>query len=670
MDLETDGGQAAGLTVDEYHDDLEAHWSRNRLTRRSALRGALLGAGAIALVNFPSMKRAFAAGGGMSGLSGAVLVGRHVSFPGEGKNDPTNSIRITCQAIFPNGVKAASVAALIRFGTTAMYGSTVHADIVNLTGVVPNSPQGTLAGNQFFVKGLISKLKAGKTYHYRVELSDGTITGDGTFTTAPDRRGLGSSPVAGIAVPAPFTFTSFGDHGTNKTPTDPAFAYANNTAYTWPGGSFDDNYYSPTDPVLAYDPRPAETMTALVAAQNPAFHLVNGDVSYADPSGTGLPVDNTNASGSRGGAPAGKNAFDPYVWDVYLAQIEASASKIPWMISTGNHDMEALYGNHGYNGHLARFDMPQNGPSGCPSVYSFVYGNVGIISVDANDLSYEIPTNTGYSGGAQYAWVNSTLAAWRQDSTVDFIVMFMHHCAFSTSGAHASDLGVRSLVGVLADLYKVDLVLSGHNHQAERTNPIRGNASTAQTPDGTAFDSNVGTTYVTIGSAGRPRYLWQNGAGPVDTTGTTDRYRTHNTGAGAITSYATTKTFTGFGTTGTEPADWSQMRYLDYALARMDVVPAPAGSTTTLSLTIVADGDRNGPGGVAIDKVTLRRTAGAMAVVAPPADVPEVPLPIILPATAAVVLGGAAYYAHRFNRRQDELATAAPTAATPELGAG
>ncbi|MFT3853947.1 MAG: metallophosphoesterase family protein [Ilumatobacteraceae bacterium] len=606
------------LTVDEHHADLEAHWSRNRITRRSALRGALVGAGAVALVNFPATKQAFAQAGGTSGPSGAVLVGRHVAFPNDGRNDPTNSMRVTTQVIFPNGVNATGVRAFVRLGGNGGFGRRVDAELVNLTGVVPSSPQGTLAGNQFYAKALITGLEPGTTYRYRVELSDGTVTGDGTFTTAPDRRGLGRPAGWGHRVPGPFTFTSFGDHGTNVAPTDPAFAYTSNTPYTWAAGSFDDNYYNAADPVPAYDPRPAETMTALVAAQNPAFHLVNGDVSYADPSGTGLPVDNSKASGGHGGAPTGYNAYNPYVWDLYLAQIEASASKIPWMVSTGNHDMEALYGNHGYGGHLARLDLPQNGPSDCPSVYSFVYANVGIISVDANDLSYEIATNTGYSAGAQYDWVDRTLAAWRKDATIDFIVMFMHHCAFSTSGAHASDLGVRSLVGVLSDRYHVDLVLSGHNHQAERSNPIHGNTSTAQAPDGATFDANVGTTYMTIGSAGRPRYTWQNG-GTTDATGTTDRYRGHTSGDGATTSYATTKTFTGFGTTGTEAADWSQMRYLDYALARIDVVPAPAGRMTTMAVTVVADGDRATAGGVEIDRVTLTRVAGAGLAVGGPA---------------------------------------------------
>jgi hypothetical protein len=596
-------------SIDEYHSDLEAHWSRNRISRRTALKGALVGAGAIALTNFPSLKKSFAAGGGVSGPSGAVLVGRHVSFASGRDLDPTNSMRVTAQAIFPAGVVSTGLKAYVRVGQGGDL-QRVRADIVNLTGVVPNAPQGTLAGNQFYVKALLKDLRPGTSYTYRVELSDGTTTGDATFTTAPDRSGLGEDH--GKPVPAPFTFTSFGDHGTNTPPTDPTFAYSNATAYTWAKASFDDNYYSGTDPVLSYDPTPAITMTSLVAAQNPVFHLMNGDVCYADPSGSGLPVDDTLASGGHGRALPGTNAYNPYVWDVYLAQIESSASNIPWMIATGNHDMEALYGNHGYGGHTARLDMPQNGPSGCPSVYSFVYANVGVISVDANDLSYEIPTNLGYSGGAQYAWVESTLKAWRKDKSIDFIVMFMHHCAFSTSGAHASDLGVRALVGTLADRYQVDLVLSGHNHQVERTNPIRNNKSAVDAPDGSTVDGAVGTTYLTIGSGGRPRYLWQNTGHGLDTTGTSDRYRGRMSGDGANTAFVGTKTFTGVGTTGTEDVDWSQTRYLDYALARVDVVPAKLGTTTTMTVTVVADGDRmSNLGGVPIDSVVFTRTAGA-----------------------------------------------------------
>ena len=108
------------------------------------------------------------------------------------------------------------------------------------------------------------------------------------------------------------------------------------------------------------------------------------------------------------------------------------------------------------------------------------------------------------------------------------------------------------------------------------------------------------------------RYLWQNAGGTADTTGTTDRYRGRTAGAGATTSYTGVKTLTGVGTSAVENVDWSQTRYLDYALARVDVVPARFGHQTTMTVTVVADGDRvASKGGVPIDRIVLTRTAGA-----------------------------------------------------------
>lgn len=42
-----------------------------------------------------------------------------------------------------------------------------------------------------------------------------------------------------------------------------------------------------------------------------------------------------------------------------------------------------------------RLDFPGNGPSVCPGTYFFAYGNVGFISLDPNDVSYEITANLG-----------------------------------------------------------------------------------------------------------------------------------------------------------------------------------------------------------------------------------------------------------------------------------
>ena len=288
------------------------------------------------------------------------------------------------------------------------------------------------------------------------------------------------------------------------------------------------------------------------------------------------------------------------MWTTYFGLIERSAASTPWMFATGNHDMEALYddnqaggASHGYGGHAARLDLPRNGPSACPSVYTFRHGTVGVISLDANDLSTEIPTNAGYSGGAQTAWLRQTLAALRADAGVDWIVAFFHHCAFATSKSHASDAGVRAAVAPLFDEFSVDLVLQGHNHQYERTNPIRRGRSVVQAPDGaTVRPETDGTTYVCVGSGGRPRYSWLHGV--------TDRYR----GNPGPDSGVTVASYLALGEDAKQPdeVDWSQARYLDYAYVTVDVVPPPAGGGET-TLTVRATTDA----GTEIDRVALSR---------------------------------------------------------------
>ena len=507
--------------------------------------------------------------------------------------------------------RGAGSAAYVRYGTGWGSASAVEADIVNLIGAVPNSPQGTLAGNQFYVKALLTHLDPGARYSYRVELSDGTKTGEAIFTTAPDRRGLGDH--TGGAVPGPFTFTSFGDHGTNSSPTDPAFAYAMTTPYTWPNAIFDDNYYNPTDPVLAYDPTPAQTMTTLVADQQPRLppgerrRLLRRSERHRATGGQHQRL------GTHGGAPAGTNAYNPYVWDVYLAQIEAVASTIPWMISTGNHDMEALYGVHGYGGHPPGSTCRER-PVGLPVGLQLRLRQRRrdqhrrqrsvVRDPDEPRLQRRSPVLVGRDARSR---------AWRNDSTIDFIVMFMHHCAFSTSGAHASDLGVRALVGMLADKYQVDLVLSGHNHQTRADEPDpQAQRSALDAPDGTTFDATRGTTYLTVGFR-RPAAL------PV---------AEHRRRAGHDRHHRPL------------PQPHHSRRRDDELQRREDVhrrrhhrdrvrrlVADPLPRLRTCSprrrarplrphddddLTVVADGDRtSNVGGVPIDRVTLTRIAGA-----------------------------------------------------------
>jgi 3',5'-cyclic AMP phosphodiesterase CpdA len=57
---------------------------------------------------------------------------------------------------------------------------------------------------------------------------------------------------------------------------------------------------------------------------------------------------------------------------------------------------------------------------------------------------------------------------------VDWIVVQMHQCALSSSQTgNGSDLGIRQEWLDLFDRFEVDLVLNGHDHDYERSFPVR-----------------------------------------------------------------------------------------------------------------------------------------------------------------------------------------------------
>jgi hypothetical protein len=516
--------------------DEYAELHASRLSRlRVSRRGLVLGGGAAAAAGVVLGRQAFRSGGGVAGRHGLALSGRHLArAPDLGPA----GLRLTAQVLPPS--VPAGLRAVVDLGDgPGAYGTPVPARIVHLIG----------AGSQFYVKAELTGLRPGTAYHYRIRLSDGTATGDAHFVTAPAR---GSTE--------PFTFTAFADVGTNAPP--------------------GPNGYAPGDPVAARDPRPAWTQIDRMATQRPAFTLLAGDICYADRSGDGRP-----------------GAFDPYVWDAFLARIDGQAAYTPWMFATGNHDMEAVHGDHGYGGHAARLDLPADGPAGCPSVGRFTHANVGVVGLDANELSEEIRTNRGYSGGAQVRWLEDTLRSWRADPAIDFVVAFFHHCAYSTTREHASDGGVRDALAPLFDRYQVDLAVQGHNHVMERTDPIRAGRATRAAPDGATIEpARDGTTYLCIGSGGRARYSFP---APARFRGRPDPDR-------PVGSYV-------WRPGGREPetVTWSRTRYDGYAFLAVDVRPAGPGRTTTMTLRTLADAVPGRPEPYTeIDRVTLRRTAG------------------------------------------------------------
>jgi hypothetical protein len=617
----------------EQFEDWMAHLRRHPVSRRTVTEAPAGTAPAAAALDV-------AEAGMIAG--GFIVNGCHLSYG----NDPRTQMRVGGQLFNLNrydAVPPAAVRVWLEYGTGRSYGQRAGAEIRELLTHVPvwdGQPGAlrasrTLNADQFFVHARLDGLTPGTEYHYRFCYAAGREAGatrDATFLTAPDK------------VTEPFTFTAFGDQGIPGPTLDQDPSLQPESAWgMWNNGSFEAS--DPDDPATTKADTTSSVIKQIRRVRNLAngtparFNLQAGDLCYAQAKGDIQFI--INPDGPNGRQPSAGNTpqppqhgngwgyYDPWVWTSWLPMISRSAAAIPWMFATGNHDSELFstqvaadqatvdsYGKLGYGGLAQRLDLPSNGPAGCPSVYSFSYGNVGVISLDANELSWEFQGLTGYSDGAQARWLEDRLAAWRRDRDTDFIVAFFHECAFSTCSGHSSDGGVRSVLAPLFARYQVDLAVQGHNHVYERTNPLRYDAATgsavsgkqavALSPDEPAEvdPARDGTTYVVVGTAGTPRYGW-TGSGTTDRnfaagpgSGTTV---TAGTGAGATAGpWVTQADFS----KSCETVDWSQARYADYGFIALDVTPAPYGQRTTMTLRFINEQGRE------LDRVVFSRTAG------------------------------------------------------------
>ncbi|MFF1793905.1 purple acid phosphatase family protein [Kitasatospora sp. NPDC058263] len=470
-------------------------------------------------------------GGTADGVDGSLVapIGRHLAFGPE----PDTQFRVSWQV--PAPVKKP----FLRYGRNPWdLGHKVQAEVRAL-----HTPALTPTGqpvDQYYLHVALEDLQPDTTYYYGVghqgfdPASQQAISTLSAFRTAPSRDHRWGK------VYEPFTFTAFGDQGVS------AHAAGNDH---------------------------------VILAQNPAFHLHAGDICYADPAGSGQDAD--------------KSVYNARTWDDFLVQTETVASKVPWMVSYGNHDMEAWYSHHGYGGENNRFFLPDNGPDPrtVPGVYSFRYKNVGVISLDANDVSYEIPANLGISAGKQTAWLQRTLKDLRNDETVDFVVVFFHHCAFSTTHQHASEGGVREAWVPLFEKYRVDLVINGHNHVYERTDAILGNKVSKAVPSGATVEpATDGVVYVTAGAAGRSLYSFD----------APDTYEGHENRLDSVDTYH----FAKGGVKVTEKVEWSRVRYTGYSFIKVDVTPAHLGQKSSMKVTALAEN------GTQVDHYTILRKVG------------------------------------------------------------
>ena len=90
---------------------------------------------------------------------------------------------------------------------------------------------------------------------------------------------------------------------------------------------------------------------------------------------------------------------------------------------------------------------------------------------------------------------------------IDWTIVFLHHPMYtSTPNLYSMDL--RNLLQPTFDLYEVDLVINGHKHAYERTNPVTFNGI-ATDSENCSYDAPNGQIYLTVGTGGHSHSIFK-----------------------------------------------------------------------------------------------------------------------------------------------------------------
>lgn len=248
------------------------------------------------------------------------------------------------------------------------------------------------------------------------------------------------------------------------------------------------------------------------------------DITQAGTGGTGTP--GGGGSGGSGGGTGGNPPPTPTNWKIAIVGDEGCGSTTnkvrdlcktyDYTVSVGDHayaaascwtdtfktlkpNFNSAYGNHEYSesGGIA----PYKSFFGHNKTYfSFDFQNVHFIIIDSN-INMD-------AGSAQHNFVTADLNFTDSSSNIDWIIAIDHHPWFGSSSKHAYNNGqVVQAFHSLFMSHSVAFVVTGHNHNWQRTHQVAYNSGSPTSPtvaDGTApyVKSTGGLIHIISGTGG------------------------------------------------------------------------------------------------------------------------------------------------------------------------
>ncbi|XP_057850810.2 purple acid phosphatase 22 [Cryptomeria japonica] len=188
--------------------------------------------------------------------------------------------------------------------------------------------------------------------------------------------------------------------------------------------------------------------------------LLPGDLSYAD---TNQPL-----------------------WDTFGELVEPLASRRPWMITEGNHEIETIpiIMNHAFRAYNARWRMPyEQSGSSSNLYYSFDIAGVHVLMLGSY-INF-------VKDSEQYKWLQGDLERVDRGRT-QWVIALLHAPWYNTNTAHQGEgEEMRKAMEELLYAAHVDLVFAGHVHAYERFTRVYDNKADA-----------CGPIHITIGDGG------------------------------------------------------------------------------------------------------------------------------------------------------------------------
>lgn len=163
--------------------------------------------------------------------------------------------------------------------------------------------------------------------------------------------------------------------------------------------------------------------------------------------------------------------FDAKVFKIY-ADIFSRAAVFPGL---GNHDVVTENGAP----YLDLFDPPRAARRSETQerYYSFDYGNAHFAVLDSNRLDAE-----DSAAADMYAWLRDDLSR----TTRLWKIVVLHYPPYST-GSHGSNMRAREKLTPIFEQTGVQLVLAGHDHTYQRSQPLVGEAAAGQDESGIVY---------------------------------------------------------------------------------------------------------------------------------------------------------------------------------------